>query len=146
MLLHYYYLSGTLPPIQIHNKPIVGSMDVKALYPSILKEMAGDAAIKAINKSKLEWEGIDVSTLTRYVALKIDSDKVSKAGLDRVVPLPNGTTTLKSFISPRGKVAKRTNGESQFYPARNQPTAQQVVKLIGLVVQDCIEVCMDSHF
>ena len=86
--------SGTLPSIQIHNKPIVGSMDVKALYPSILKEMAGAAAVKAISKCKLEWEGIDISTLTKYVAIKKDSEKVSRAGLDKVVPFPKGTTTL----------------------------------------------------
>ena len=52
---------NTLPSVQVKGQPIVGSMDVKALDPSILMRLAAKAAREAVAKSKLEWKNIDVT-------------------------------------------------------------------------------------
>ena len=78
-------------------------MDIKALYPSILGEMAAKSAKNAIKKAKLTWLNIDTETLIRYVGMRYDREEIIKEKLDEVVPLPKGTTTMKSLANPRGK-------------------------------------------
>ena len=138
--------NNTIPTVQDSSKTLIGSMDVKALCPSILKAMAARAARDAVNKTKLEWKNIDVTTLIRYVAVKIDREAIIKEHLDDVVPLPKGTTTLKSFANPRGKEAMRTFRASQFYPTKRLPSKSEVTKIIGLMIADCIDTCMDNHY
>jgi len=121
-------------------------MDVKALYPSILWQMAAKSAKEAIARSKLEWEEIDLVTLVRYLAVRVDREVIVKEGLEDVVPLPKGTTTLKSLANPKGKQARRTEGASQFYPCKKVPSKEHITKVIGLMVADCIETCMKNHF
>ena len=111
-----------------------------------MKEMTGAAARKAIDKSKLDWKDINVDCMRKYVGVRVERETINKAGLERVVPFPKGTTALKSFVSPRSPEARRTNGDSQFYPARDYPTSTEITKMIGLLVENCIATCMDSHF
>ena len=92
---------------------ICGSMDVKALYPSI--DMSGQAFYKSIIDSKLECLNINTKQLVRYVALRVKREKVVKIGVGGVVPEPRKRTTFNSFINPRG-TAKLTGGDSQFFP------------------------------
>ena len=47
-------------------------MDIKALYPYILKSMAARAARDAISKTKLTWKNIDVTNQIIFVAMKVE--------------------------------------------------------------------------
>ena len=81
--------SGNTPPIQVKGQKVCGSMDIKALYPSIMKEMASKAAMKSIIAStNLGWENIDVKLLARNVAMKYDRKEITDNGLEEIVPLP----------------------------------------------------------
>ena len=107
-------------------------MDVKALYPSIKKEMAAQAIEEAMTKSKLEWKNIDMKYITRYVSLTVDKETIDKHDLSEVIPKPKSTTTLHSFVNPSSKSrAKATDGDSQFDPPERNPTAKEREKLIG---------------
>ena len=115
-------------------------MDVVALYPSILKEMAKDAIKKAIIKSGMKWENINVKHLCRHVAMTIPRNVIRKEGLDKVVPVPRTKTTLHSFINPKDN-AKETDGDNQFHnPENDDPNEIEVRKLIGLFIGSSVEV------
>ena len=91
----------------------VFSMDIVALYPSIKNSIVAEAMRKAICKSTVDFENIDITTLVRHVAMTQDKKVIKELKLKDVVPVPKSTATFKSFISPQG-TAKKTNGNSQF--------------------------------
>ena len=94
-----------------HNKLMVMSMDVSALYPSIKVEMAKEAIIEAITKSDMEWSDIDMTNIARYIAVTHTREELGALELDEVIPEPMGTTTLNSFVNPK-RTAKESQGES----------------------------------
>ena len=82
--------------------------------------MASKAVKESITTSKLKWENINVTHLTRYVAVTCDRKTIKNDKLDDVVPNPVRTTTLNSMTNRTG-IAKETNGDSQFIPAVRKP-------------------------
>jgi hypothetical protein len=133
------------PKVQTSRSRVVGSMDVKALYPSIIKELASEAAMKAVEDTDLVLDNIDVKSLVRFVALKKDRKYVTDRDLGDVVPVPKATTTFNSFAKPRGK-AKKSNGDSQFGEVKEKPSEKQVKTLLGIAVAVAVEECMSNHF
>ena len=123
---------------------MVCSMDVTALYPSITASMASKAVKESITTSKLKWENINVTHLTRYVAVTCDRKTIKDDKLDDVVPTPVRTTTLNSMTNRTG-IAKETNGDSQFIPAVRKPKENEIIKLIGHAIGVGIHACMENH-
>lgn len=120
-------------------------MDVKALYPFILKNMAGDSVRKTVEETDIEWDNVSTKDLTRYVALTVDRTKVVEAGLEEVVPIPKSRTTINSFANPRGK-AKETNGDNQFNTVEREPTNDEMKNLIAMALEVTVIECMEKHF
>ena len=113
-----------LPQIQDMNSLVVFSMDVVALYPSILAEMAKDAITKAIERSDIKWKDVNTKQLSRYVAMTRDRKEIVKLGLGEVVPQPKGTTTFRSYSAPRDN-AKNTDGDSEFTGDTRDPSPKE---------------------
>ena len=90
---------------------VVFSMDVVALYPSIMRDMAMEAIKSAINISEIVWENVDVKRLTRHVSIMCSRKEVCNANLGQCVSIPKSRTTLKSYIYPTDR-AKETGGDS----------------------------------
>jgi hypothetical protein len=122
----------------------VGGMDVSAMYPSILKDMAGPAAAGAIRDSKMDWD-VDQKVVMRYLGLTIPRNEIEALGLGEIVPTPRHSTTLRSYANPQGK-AKQANGDNQFSHVRTKPTTDQVKSALGLAASKTIQLCMNSHF
>jgi hypothetical protein len=133
------------PKIQNLKKRIIGSMDAKALYPSIVKKLASSSAKKAIQETEMMIENVNITMLTRLVAMKTTVEEIEEEGLADVVPRPKARTTFRSFANPKGN-SKRSEGSNQFEAAAREPTGEQVKKLLGMAVGTAIEECMDRHF
>ena len=122
-----------LPQIQELDSLVVFSMDVVALYPNILAEMAKVAVAEAIERTEMDWENIDVVNLQRYVAMTLSKEEIKDKGLQDIIPDPKGTTTFHSFVNPR-KTAAQTGGDSQFREATRIPNEKEVKVLIGEMI------------
>jgi hypothetical protein len=134
-----------MPRLQKVRSRVVGSMDAKALYPSIVAKMAGDASGEAIVESTLEFKNIDVNKLAKLVAMKVPRDVIEENGLKNVVPIPKGTTTFNSFANPRGNTRK-VKGVNQFYKTREEASKAQEKMMIGMVVDEAVKECMENHY
>lgn len=77
-------------------------MDVVVLYPSINKEMAKSAIRKAINIEGTTWTNLSIKHITRIVSLLVDRVVIERLHLDKVIPIPKRTTTLNSYLDPKG--------------------------------------------
>ena len=122
------------------NQWMVGSMDVRALCPSITIKLAQEAIGEAIKRSKLSFHNIDVGILTKYVAVTTPREKLVKLGLSNWLPKPRPRTTLNSFTTnPR---------PSQFEPQITQGpySEEQIKKILGVGIANAVEVVMANHF
>lgn len=124
---------------------LLGSMDAKALFPSVLDIMAGEAAEEMIAKSRLDWNNVDVKSLTRFVALKVPREELVRDKLADVIPKPKTKTTVNSYANPRG-TARLTSGENQFEHVRVKPSTNQIKHILGKAVKATIIQCMNNHF
>ena len=98
-----------------------------------------------IKKSNLKWKNIDITHLTRYVAVNTNRSVIERDKLEEVVPIPVRTTTLNSLTNP-SKTAKETEGRNQFTPPARNPTEMEIKKLIGHAVAVGIHACMENHY
>ena len=130
---------------QERDEVVVFSMDVVALYPSILKDMAQDAVRKAIERCNLRWENVNVKLLVRHIATIYDIQTIERLGLSEVVPRPKPRTTFRSFVN-HTKKSKQTNGDSQFFRVVRHPIEKEIVRLIGIIAANATTTCMSNHF
>ena len=70
--------------------------------------MAKRAVQKAIELAVTQWENVNTRELVRAVAITTSRAEIERLQLSEVVPVPKGTTTLKSFVESR-KTAKKNS-------------------------------------
>ena len=92
---------GTSTHRQERDKLVILSINVVALYPSIKRDMAKEAILKAIRKADIHWENVDITKLTRHVALTVERSEIRRLNLEEVVPVPKRKTTFRSYIHPQ---------------------------------------------
>ena len=59
----------------------IGSMDVKALYPSIDIDLAIGKCVEMITKSSTSFENVNTDELGLYLALTVDQDELVRTDL-----------------------------------------------------------------
>ena len=64
----------------------IGSLDVKALYPSLVIKMCSKIAHDRLLRSKLRFDGGDIKWACIYLALNLMTYEVVRAGLQMYVP------------------------------------------------------------
>ena len=62
---------------------IIGSMDVKALYPSIDIDFATEKCVEMITESDTKFDNINTDELGLYLALTVDKDELARADLTK---------------------------------------------------------------
>ena len=93
----------------------IGSMDVKALYPSITREWVRKIVIQMLNDTKINVAVADGDELALYIALTHDQETINKIGLEDLVhkrrykagPRPGITTSRAYSGSPPSGVEEK---------------------------------------
>ena len=94
-------------------KSMVGSLDVRALYPSLDQEGSADMVADMVARSKVRITGVDFRAAQVFLASNLDEDQVKKEGLKGLLPSrmhrrgarPGPTTdelSVKKPSKPRG--------------------------------------------
>merc|ERR1711954_594491 len=83
------------PAIQSGN-PVLGSMDVKALYPNCKFQGTMTAVSKASKVANLEFVGVNKWFLVRFVSI-LTRGKTDNQHVNRFLRKPKGRTTLNSW-------------------------------------------------
>ena len=66
------------------------NMDIVALYPSIMRDMAMKAVSEAIVESKIEWDNVEVTSLTRDIAMNFFRKEIERLRIQDIIPVPKG--------------------------------------------------------
>ena len=111
---------------------VIGSMDVRSLYPSCKAKETGDHVKRLFRANTLNFEAINTQALLKYLSLTVNR---TNTNLDDFIPIPKGTTTLKSWL--------REDNNSQFHPptkSNHELTEADYKVLIGECVAQGINV------
>ena len=84
------------PPLQT-SEYIVGSMDVKALYPSCKKDKSAQKIEKAFIMADLDFRNLDRDFLVKVVSI-VTRGNHQDQDIQQFLMKPKARTTLNSFI------------------------------------------------
>ena len=118
-------------------------MDVKALYPSITKELAAAAVIQSFKETTVKFNNINTDDLVKYVSLTTTKQFQIQHKIQQYIPTPKSTTTLNSF---------QTNpNPNQFSKPkqniREDDENQTILKtILGIAISEAVKTAMYHHY
>ena len=129
---------------------IVGSLDVKGLYPSLKVEKTCHIVGEMVNQSGITFE-VDQDSLGRYIRLAVDQVTINKEGIDHLCPKRKVTRGTVPTISSKKYTGTKGLGPNQeelgkWEPPQVKPsTPSQVRSLMAVAVKTAIKVFMTNH-
>jgi hypothetical protein len=132
--------------IGIMKEVVVGSMDAKALYPSLESIQAAKIIESQILESEIEWV-VDEKALVYHIAATHTPEEIEKRNLTSVCPKRRCKTGVRpgiSSISITGTLKQRTESESWIEPDRN-PTRQETRSLLAAAIGHAVKEIMANH-
>ena len=81
---------------------VVGSADVKALYPSLELEFAIDVVCKEFAKSGVKVEGVNYTEVGLYIAFSTEGSRQRDLGIESLCPSRRHTTGRIPTITASG--------------------------------------------
>ena len=134
-----------VPVWQLGNQRVVGSTDFKSYYPSlpvqrtakIVKEMIENSEVKILTDDR-ELGLFLASTMTRQEVVRLNLEEVVQERLHKSGAAPG--ITSREILS-RGPVCP-TKWKEQM----RAPTEEERRKMLGIMVETAINMCMNHHF
>ena len=80
------------PPLQNPEELVFLSMDAKALYPSVTKELASESIKEGMKTTNLNWD-LDSNTLIRFASLVLPKEVRERDVMKQILPRPKKRTT-----------------------------------------------------
>ena len=134
--------SGEVPP----NGVFVGSLDAEALYPSLDTNKCAQICEDRVLASKINFEGVDYSWATRYVALNMTQDEINRARLHRIIPRKKAKSGSRPTVRTWEDEEKKERWVYRKGKAPNQMTELDKKRVISKVIGIMIRTTMDNHF
>ena len=129
---------------------IVGSMDVKSLYPSIDIEEATQTVKRLVTKYYHTMENINAKEAARYLALALTEDRVEKLGLEEILPARKTNRGPRPGISSPEVMFTALNqevldAESRLGPPAREPTEAEEIVIVATMVAEAVRTAMTNH-
>ena len=129
----------------LSDKVIVGSTDVKALYPSLDIEFTVQIVCEVFETSDVTIDGIDYEELGLYISLNRTADDIQALGLDVLCPTRARRRGARPTITASGTAAKK---EDRFHPwirASAVPSTPQQRLMLVEALRIGLKVVMNNH-
>ena len=129
---------------------IIGSMDVKSLYPSLLATQSTEIVTEVFMETNLAIEGINWIETGKYLAINLSKDEINQLGLQEVV----STRAKKGGRSPgmttaeiMGKLNREEGEEVQslFNPPTRMPTEREKKIMLAQVLKIAMLAVLQNH-
>ena len=129
---------------------VVGSMDVKALYPSINIEEACEAVQELVEKYCDRVEGAVSEEAARYLALVLTEQEQKDHGLHEVLPQPRtnmgmrpGITSPEVTYTPLNKEVLQV--ESKLGKPAREPSDKEKERILAVCLATATRAAMGNH-
>ena len=100
---------------------IVGSADVKALYPSLDMDFTVDKVCEVFYGSEVRVEGVNVEELGLYLSVSLKEDDLMEAGIARYCPTRKSNRGRPPSITGSVLEEKKEKRFMSWKPASEQP-------------------------
>ena len=126
-------------------KPIVGSADVKALYPSLELEFTIDIVCEEFRKSQIYVENVDSKELGLYIALNTTRSRQEEIGIEAFCPERRNHTGRAPTITGSGVAEKPVDRYSPWIMPSVEPTDIQIKEMFVEALRISIGAVMFNH-
>jgi hypothetical protein len=120
------------------------SQDVKALYPSIIAEEAGEIIEQKMLESDLEWEGVEWKEVGRHLAIILTKKEIEELDIGKVLPkrTKEGRKITMAFLDsdPDSKGDEKWTWEQSDEPDRGQRR-----RMLSRLVNKMVVLVMKNH-
>ena len=137
----------------------VGSLDVKALYPSLAIDACAKIAHDRVLKSGIKFRDISKKWATVYLALNMKTHEIVRAELQHLIPTrraksgkPPTVLTIevdqkneKRNEEEREKGREETPGRWRWFSDPEKATEEETQRIMAKVVEVMIKACFESH-
>ena len=124
---------------------IVGSADVKALYPSLDIDFTVDKVCELFRDSKVEVEGADYDEVGLYLALNTDRQQRIALGIDNVCPTREHSQGNGPKITASGRATDREKRFKSWKRPTTKPEPSQQRVMLVEALRIALKLVMDNH-
>ena len=129
----------------LDDKIIIGSTDVKALYPSLDIEFTIQVVCGVFRNSNISIHGVDYEELGLYISLNRSSDEIQALGLDTVCPARARRRGAIPTITSSGTAAKKEDRFRPWQRAVSFPDDRQRRVMFTEAIRIGLEIVMKNH-
>ena len=123
---------------------IIGSMDVKALYPSIDIDFAVEKCVEMINKSEVKFEKVNTEELGLYLSLTMSVEERRKLGIEDFCPKRKRTGKNPTITGCGTKDNKEERWECWLKPERT-PENEEIKKMVAEALGIAMKTILKKH-
>ena len=123
---------------------IIGSMDVKALYPSINIGFAVQKCVEMIKKSNVKFEKIDTAELGLYLSLTKSTEEIKRLKLESFCPKRKRRGRNPTITGCGTKENKKERWEPWLEPEET-PDEEETKKMLAEALGAAMETILRNH-
>ena len=132
------------------NHMIVGSQDVKALYPSLLAIPSADIITEVFQDTDISIKGVKWDEVGKYLFINLKPEVIDNLGLREVVSRRvnvGGRCPGMTTAEVMGKLYREEEEEvpSLFHPPRRPPTEREQKVMLAQVIQVAVLAVLQNH-
>ena len=123
---------------------VIGSMDVKALYPSIDIDFATEKCVDMITESDTSFDNINTDELGLYLALTVDKDELARADLTKY-SATRKRTGKEPTITGCGMKEKEVDRWNPWIKPRENPEGEELKRVVSYALGVAMKTVLKNH-
>ena len=124
---------------------VIGSADVKALYPSLDIDETIEVVTQMFMESKVEIEGVDYKELSLYLALNRSKEELTTAGVVKECPKRRSNRGLKPTITASGIKTEKAQRYGPWIFPNKEPTKTETKVMLKEALKIALEIVLKNH-
>ena len=136
---------GEVPAWRLESQRVVGSTDFKAYYPSLPIQRAAKIVREMIERSEVKIL-TDDKELGLFLASTMTRENVMRLNLGEVVQERLFKAGASPGITSREILSRGPACPTKWKEPRRVPTEEERRKMLGIMVEFAINMCMEHHF
>ena len=129
----------------LHGNVDIGSLDVKALYPSLDINATADVVVKEFMDSEFKIEEVDVSELGLYLVLNLPKAELNKIGLTEYCPTRKHKVGAPPKMTGCASKSDKTGRFAPFNPPNSIPDDRSKKRMVAEAMKIAIKLIMNKH-
>ena len=128
----------------IQEDTVIGSLDVKALYPSLDLDHTIETAAEEFRRSDVEIDGVDDEELGLYLSLSRSKDYLREKGISEFCPKRKSKGPPPT-ITGSGVKTKKEERYKPWIRATRKPNKEEQRKMLTEAIKVVLETLMKNH-